>query len=114
MKLKRYNDFLKISKEITEAMFIDKRGKLRSDADDEAGFNHSPRAERLLMFIEDNYKEEGFDKDWFKSFLIEKYDLELSTNDIYTELALAIRDQIIPESDLEEILSEIEVYANKN
>lgn len=98
--IKKFEDYIK------EGLFLDKSGRLRRDSDEEIEFSHSPRSERLLMFIEDEYP--NTDKESFKQMLIDKYDLEIVTKDIYTELALAVRDNIIPEKDLEDILTFIE------
>ena len=107
MNLKRFNDFL------NEGMYVDAQDRLRTDSDEEEEFKHSPRSERVLMFIEDEYKSPNSDKEWFKNVLKDKYDIDIVTNDIYTELALAIRDKIIPEHDLEDLLIAIEAHSKK-
>jgi len=102
MKIKRFNDFL------NEGMFVDKRGRLRTDSDDPKDFHHSPRTERMLMFIEDFYDAPSTNKAKFDYMLLDEYDLDRQAKSIYTDLAMAIRDGIIPEHEVEDILSELE------
>lgn len=107
MNLKRFKNFL------NEGMFVDKRGRLRRDSDDELEFRHSPSTERKLMYIEDIYKDGEIDINWFKYILLDRYDLDIMSKDIYTELAMAIRDEIIPELDISDILEELEEKVTK-
>lgn len=102
MNLKRHKDFL------NEGMFIDKRGRLRTDSDSPEDFKHSPRTERMLMYIEDLYDDPKTNKSKFDYMLNDRYELDREAGSIYTDLAMAIRDGIIPESDIENILDELE------
>lgn len=109
--LKKY--VLNYKEFVNENMFVDKVGRLRSDSDSEEEFKHSPTTERKLMFIEDYFKADNVDRSWFNYMLIDKYNFEMTTEDVYTELALAIRDGIIPETDIEEMLEVIEDKISK-
>lgn len=102
MNLKRFKNF------VNEGMYIDKHGRMRTDNDDSEGFKHSPRTERLLMYIEDLYDSPNTNKSKFDYMLNDRYALDRAASSIYTDLAMAIRDQIIPESDIENILDELE------
>jgi len=107
MNLKRFKSFL------NEGMFVDRQGRIRRDSDDESGFNHSPTTERKLMFIEDIYNGGDLDINWLKYILNERYNIEIVTKDIYTELAMAIRDNIISEINIADLLEEIESKVGK-
>jgi hypothetical protein len=111
MDLKRFKDFMNENTATQQQLgtqYIDRIGRLRTDSDDPNEFKHSPRTERFLMYIEDIYNADETHKAKFDYMLKDLYDLDRQASSIYTDLAMAIRDQIIPEGDIEQILTDLE------